>query len=76
VHKFVAGPLIKINSNPIMRGKWLFDTGAGHTCLSTKQFRLIPIEKRPTKLNLNQKDASGVSGIALIPDDNNLFPIK
>jgi hypothetical protein len=47
---------IEINLSPIMRVKLLFDTGAGLTCMSSQQFRLIPMEKRPGKLNLNQKE--------------------
>jgi hypothetical protein len=30
--------------------KWLFDTGAAVSCMSLKQFRTIPIDKRPTKM--------------------------
>jgi hypothetical protein len=45
VHKQDARPLIEIMSEPIMVGKWFFDTGAGISCLSLQQFRLIPIEK-------------------------------
>jgi hypothetical protein len=37
--------------------KWFFDTGAGLTCMSSEQFRQIPIEKRPRKLHLNQREA-------------------
>ncbi len=42
---------------------------------SSQQLRLIPIEKRPRKLNLNQKEATGTSSTALIPDGNYLFPM-
>ena len=56
--------------------KWLFDTGAGLTCMSSQQFRLIPIEKRPKKLQLNQREAKGASGTALIPDGDYLFPME
>jgi hypothetical protein len=48
VSKQDTRPLIQITSGPIMIVKWLFDTGAGNTCMSSQQFRLIPIEKRPT----------------------------
>ena len=56
ISKLDARPLIEINSSPVMKGKWLFDTGAGLTCMSSQQFRLIPIEKRPNKLKLNHKE--------------------
>ncbi len=57
-----------------MGGKWLFDSGAGISCMLSQQFRLIPIEKRPTKLN--QQEARGASGTALIPDGVYLFPMQ
>ena len=44
--------------------------------MSSQQFRLISIEKRPTKLNLNQREARGASGTALIPDGDYLFPME
>jgi hypothetical protein len=50
----------------MMKVKQLFDTGAGPTCMSSKQFRLIPIKKRPNKLQLNHREARGASGTALI----------
>ena len=76
VRKQDARPLIEIKSSPMMVGKWLFDTGAGLTCMSSQQFRLIPIENRPKKLNLNQKEARGESGTTLIPDGDYLFPME
>jgi hypothetical protein len=42
----------------------------------SRQFRLIPKEKKPSKLKLNQREDRGVSGIALIPDGHYLFPVK
>jgi hypothetical protein len=60
--------LIEIKSNPMMVGKSFFDKGAGLTCISSQQFRLIPIDKRPRKLNLNQREARGASGTSLIED--------
>jgi hypothetical protein len=53
VHKQDAKKLIEIKSEPIMVEKWLLDTGAGISCMSSQQFRLFPIERRPTKLNLD-----------------------
>jgi hypothetical protein len=44
--------------------------------MSSKQFRLIPIERRLTKLNLNQREARGASGAAFIPDSVYLFPMQ
>ena len=41
-------PLIEINSTTAMRKKWLYDTGASITCMSTSIFRSIPSNKRPT----------------------------
>jgi hypothetical protein len=49
VCKLDARMLIEINSSSMMKGKWLFDTGARLTCMSSQQFRLIPMEKRPSK---------------------------
>jgi hypothetical protein len=66
-------PLIKITSGPIMVEKWLFERGTGITCMSSQQFRLIPIKRRPAKLNLNQREARGASGGALILDRSYLF---
>jgi hypothetical protein len=60
----------------MMKGKWLLDTGAGLTCMSTQQFRLTPIKKKLTKLNLNQREARGALGTALIPYGDYLFPIE
>jgi hypothetical protein len=57
----------------MIKDKWLFDTVAGKTCMSSQQFRLIPIEKRPSKINLNQREARGAFGTALIPDSDYLF---
>ena len=76
IRKLDTRPLIEINSSPVMKGKWLFDTGAGLICMSLQQFRQIPIEKRPRKLNFNHKEARGASGTALIPDGEYLFPME
>jgi hypothetical protein len=38
-----------------MIGKWLFDTGVGLTCMSSQQFRQIPIEKRLRKITTKPK---------------------
>jgi hypothetical protein len=36
VHKQDVRPLIEIKSEPIMVGKWLFDTGAGISYMSSQ----------------------------------------
>jgi hypothetical protein len=59
--KLDAGPLIEIDSSPVIKGKWLFDTGPGLSCISTQQFKLVPKEKRPTKITLYQREARGAS---------------
>jgi hypothetical protein len=33
----MPNPLIVFNSSQLMKGKWLFDTGEGLTCMSTQQ---------------------------------------
>jgi hypothetical protein len=71
VYKLDARPLLEIYSSPMMKG----NTGAGLTCISTQQFRLILVGKRLSKLNLTRTKARGVSGNALIPDGTYLLPI-
>ena len=44
--------------------------------MSSQKFRLIPTEKRPKKLCLNQREARGASGTALIPDGDYLLPME
>ena len=53
-------PFIKVTSKS-GTSDWLFDSGASVTCMSSKQFRLIPIDQRPEKLPNMTKlvDASG-----------------
>ena len=41
--------------------KFLFDTGSDITVISLKQFRTIPVDKRPTKLNSFQQFKSATS---------------
>jgi hypothetical protein len=60
----------------MMKGRWLFDTDARLTCMLSQQFRFNPMEKRPTKLTLNQREARGVPGRALIPGSDYLFPME
>ena len=53
-------PFIKVTSKS-GTSDWLFDSGASVTCMSIKQFRLIPLDQRPEKLPSLTKlvDASG-----------------
>ena len=44
-------PLITLKSIKGLPEKWLFDTGAGLTCMSLKAFRKINFEDRPVKLS-------------------------
>ena len=59
-----------------MTDKWLYDTGASITCMSTSKFRSIPINKRPTKINSPIRAAKAASGDTLIPDGVYLFPME
>jgi hypothetical protein len=43
--------------------------------MSLQLVSLIPTEKKPRKLNLYQREPRGVSGTALIPDDDYLFTV-
>ena len=54
---------------------WLYDSGASITCLNTKVFRKIPIEKRPPKLPVKFK-ATCASGSNLKIRGYYLLPIK
>ena len=56
--------------------KWLYDTGAGLTCMSLKAFRKIDIQDRPIKLNDKGRTATGASGGALVPMGSYLMPIE
>ena len=71
-----ARPMVEINSWPIMKDKWLYDTGASITCMSTERFRAIPINKRPTKINTPVREARAANGKPLIPDGEYLFPME
>ena len=42
-------PYLDINACGVT-SKWLFDTGAAVSCMSLKQFRTIPVDKRPCKM--------------------------
>jgi hypothetical protein len=51
-----------------MEQKWLFDTGAGPTCMSLKAFRNISKDCRPSKIDAIGKHAQEASGSTLIPE--------
>jgi hypothetical protein len=40
-----------------MEQKWLFDTGAALTCMSSRAFRKISKDHRPSKINAFGKTA-------------------
>jgi hypothetical protein len=44
-------PIIQIKSIKGMEQNWLFDTGAGLTCMSSKAFRKIDKKYRPSTIN-------------------------
>ena len=68
VHTKTQRPLIQIKSVKGLEQKWLFDTGAGLTCMSLQTFRRIPKNCRPSKINAIGKSAKGASGGTLIPE--------
>jgi hypothetical protein len=51
VNTRTSRPFIQIKSIKGLELKWLFDTGAGLTCISSKAFRKIDKEYRPSKIN-------------------------
>jgi predicted aspartyl protease len=67
---------IQINSIKGMEHKWLFDTGAALTCMSSRAFRKISKENRPLKINAIGKTAQGASGSTLIPDRIYMIPME
>ena len=69
-------PFIPINSVKGLPKKWLYDTGAGLTCMSLKAFRKIDIQDRPIKLNDKGRTATGASGGALVPMGSYLMPLE
>jgi len=64
----VERPFISVNANGV-KNSWLFDSGASVSCMSIKEFRKIPLEKRPPKLphykqlTSASKDTLKVSGV-------------
>ena len=68
--------MVEINSFPVIKDKWLYDTGASITCMSTERFRAIPIHKRPKKINTPVREARAANGKPLIPDGEYLFPME
>ena len=68
-------PWIQVDTIPALHEKWLFDTGASITCMSSAMFRTIPIHLRPTKIDTPSRSARAANGNVLISDGVYLFPI-
>ena len=62
-------PFIKLETIKGVKDNWLFDTGAGLTCMSTSAFRRIAKECRPKKINSIGSKAQGASGNSLLPKE-------
>ena len=69
-------PYIKIGSLKGLEQTWLFDTGAGLTCMSLKAFRNIDKEYRPSQINAVGSRANGASGTSLIPEGVYMIPME
>jgi hypothetical protein len=65
-------PHCQINSIQGMEQKWLFDTGAALTCMSSRTCKKISKDHRPYKNNAIGKTAQGPSGSTLIPEGNGM----
>jgi hypothetical protein len=68
VHSKTQRPLIKIKSIKGMEHKWLFNTGAGLTCMSLIAFRSISKYYRPLKINTIGKSAKEATGSTVISE--------
>jgi hypothetical protein len=69
-------PIIQLNSIQGLTQDWLFDTGAGLSCISLQAFRKISPELRPMKIHDVGKQAHGASGGSLIPHGTYMFPLE
>ena len=69
-------PFIELETIKGEKWDWLFDTGAGITCISTATFRKIDKSLRPTKICEIGTRAQGASGASLLPQGVYLIPIK
>jgi hypothetical protein len=59
-----------------MEHKWLFDTGAALTCMSSRVFRKISKIHRPTKINAIGTTAWGASGSNRVPEGVYMIPME
>ena len=69
-------PIIKLKSIKGLTENWLFDTGAGLTCISLKAFRQICQESRPMKIHGVGKNANGADGGKLFPQGTYVIPLE
>jgi predicted aspartyl protease len=59
-----------------MEQKWLFDTGVGLTFMSSKAFRKIDKEYRPSKINAVGTRAQGASRSLLVLERVYMIPME
>jgi hypothetical protein len=59
-----------------MDQKWLFDTGAGLTCMSLTTIRYTSKDYRHSKINAIGKSAKGASGSTLISGWVYMIPME
>ena len=69
-------PIIQLKSITGFTPNWLFDTGAGLTCISLEAFRKICIDERPTKIHEVGRQANGANGSALTPQGTYVIPLE
>ncbi len=68
-------PFIKLETTKGVKYDWLFDTGAGLTCMSTSAFKRIAKECRPKKVCEIGSKAQGASGKSLLPEGVYMIPM-
>jgi hypothetical protein len=59
-----------------MEQKWLFDTGAALTCMSSRAFRKISKDCRHSKIDTIGRTEQGASGGTLIPEGVYMIPME
>ena len=59
----VPRPFIKVQSLPGVTTNWLYDTGAKVTVLALREFRKIPVEKRPVRKPSNVRLESASTNV-------------
>ena len=69
-------PYIEIETIKGVKWDWLFDTGAGLTCISTDTFRKISKDSRPIRINAIGSKATGAGGDALLPQGVYIIPME